>query len=247
MPLIPSSAYNAASQVMDLVRALVNDSANNWCTNALQLPYVNSSYRRVQRKLANVGSGPFITDNVELIVTAIPLAQQGPGTQAVINDATAAPNQLPSNLLVPLKIWERPSGSLQEFAEMTDLTLHDGLPSRSQGATLSVWEFRTDGIYFIGATQDTQIRLRYYSTLPDLAGSTDPILIRNAQEAIAFGAAAMIGAARGSEHADKYDAAQEDADEDVISFYVRQQQHTGRRRRPYGSRGGGYVASRGDW
>lgn len=244
MPLVGSSAYNSVGQITSLVRSLLNDAPNNWCTDTLQLPYVNSSYRRVQRKLANTGSGPFIQDNVELIVAAIAAASRGPQTQAVINDATPAPNQLPTDLLVPVKLWERPNGSSQDFCEMVDLTLHSGLPSRTQGATLSVWEWRADGIYFIGATQDTQIRVRYYRALPDFAGPTDVVLIRNAQEAIAYGAAAMIGAARGSPNAEKYDAAQEDADEDIIVLYSRQQQHTGRRRRPYGSRGGNYVASR---
>ena len=241
MPLMGSTAYTTLAGVNTLIRSLLNDSAGNVFSDSVLLPYVNSSYRRVQRKLANTGSSLFKTDNVLLVVPAIPANLQGPDMETVINDATPPPAQLPSNLLQPLKIWERPAGSTVEFVEMVDLTEHDGLPSRTQGAILQVWEFRTDGIYFIGATQDTQIRLRYVASLPDLIGPNDTILIRFSQEAIALGAAAAAGMARGSPLADKYALEQDDADEDLILLFIRQQQHTGRRRRPYGSRGGAYV------
>jgi hypothetical protein len=52
----------------------------------------------------------------------------------------APPNQLPTDLLVPVELWERANGSTDEFAEMVDLTRHGGLPSRMQGVVLSVWE-----------------------------------------------------------------------------------------------------------
>jgi hypothetical protein len=225
---------------------MMNDQPGNVFTDTVLLPYVNSSYRRVQRKLAIAGSSLFITDNVQLVIAAVPSNQIGPGTQVVLNDASEAPNQLPANLLQPLKISERPNLSTARFAEMTDRTLHDGLPLRAQGPYLRDWEFRTDGIYFVGATQDTEIDMRYTAAFPDLAGPTDYIMIRFSQEAIAYGAAALAGGARGSPLAQQYADEQDQADEDLIAYFVRQQQHSGaRRRRPYGSRGGGYAASRG--
>jgi hypothetical protein len=247
MPLIGSTAYNTLGQVTALVRSLLNDAAGNVYTDSVLLNYANSAYRRVQRKLANTGSNLFITDDVLLIVAAIPAAQQDPSTQTVINDATAAPNQLPANLLAPKKIWERPNGTTQDFVEMVDLTSHGGLPSRLQGFTLDEWEWRTDGIYFVGATQDTQIRLRYTSALPDLVGPTDVILIRNSQEALAYGTAAAAANARGSELAVKFDAAAEDSIEDLVGFYIRAQQNSGVRRRPFSSRGGNQSYGRRIW
>jgi len=49
------------------------------------------------------------------------------------------------------------------FVEMVDLSRNNGgLPSRRAGIDASnIWEWRGDGIYFLGATKDTQIRLRY--------------------------------------------------------------------------------------
>lgn len=205
-------------------------------TDSVLTPYCNSVYRTIQRKIANAGGGEFVTDGVLLVVKAVPTISQDPGTQTVINDATAPPNQLPSNLLVPRKLWERPNTSNQDFVEMTDLTNHGGLPSRIQGISLDVWEWRTDGIYFIGATQDTQIRLRYTAAFPDLTGPTDIILVRGAQECIAQGAAAQAGMARGSPLAQEMEGLFTDSLEDVILENVKGNQNTGTRRRSFRSR-----------
>jgi hypothetical protein len=121
---------------------------------------------------------------------------------------------------------------------MVDLTQHGGLPSRVQAATLSVWEWRADGIYFLGATQDTQIRLRYLKVYPDFTDATSPVLIRNAQEAIAYATAALAAWARGSPLAAKWDDAATDAIEDLISTVVRREQQSSRRRRPFSARSG---------
>ena len=230
------SAYNTAGQITALVRSLLNDSAGNLFTDGLLIPYLNAAYRKVQRALANVGAGTFIVDNATLVVPAI--GGVDPALQVSITDATAPPNQLPTDLLRPVKLWERRSGSSDEFVEMVDLTDHGGLPSRPQGPTLGVWEWRADGLYFLGATQDNQVRIRYEKAYPDLSDATSVVLIRNAQEALAFFTAAIAAMARGSPLADKWTEAGDDALEDLISAAARREQHTVRRRRPYSSRRG---------
>jgi hypothetical protein len=170
------------------------------------------------------------------VVTAV--AQVDTSLQVSITDATAPPNQLPTDLLVPVKLWERANGSSDDFVEMVDLSQHGGLPSRGQGLTLNVWEWRGDGIYFLGATQDTQIRLRYSKAYPDFADATSPVLVRNAQEAIAYATAALAGWARGSPLAEKWDIAASDALEDLIVAAVRREQQSARRRRPFSARSG---------
>ncbi|MBZ5644130.1 MAG: hypothetical protein LAO19_15315 [Acidobacteriia bacterium] len=236
MPVVGTTAYNTAGQITALVRSLLNDAAGNLFTDAVLLPYVNSGYRKAQRALANIQSGSFLTDNVLLTVPAVTAVDAS--AQVSITDATAPPNQLPPDLLVPVKLWERVNGSSDDFIEMTDLTDHDGLPSEPQSQMLRYWEWRADGLYFLGATQDTQIRLRYQKSYPDLTDATSPVLIRNAQEALAYAAAAMAGAARGAPQAERWDAAAADALEDLIVRAAQREQQTGRRRRPFSSRAG---------
>jgi hypothetical protein len=236
MPVVGSSAYNTAGQITSLVRSLLNDSQGNLFTDTLLLPYANSAYRKVQRAIGNAGGGGFIQDDILLVVTAV--AETDTSLQVAITDATAPPNQLPTDLLVPVKIWERPNLSTDDFLEMVDLSQHGGLPSRPQDITLSVWEWRADGIYFIGATQGTQIRLRYSKAYPDLTDSTSPVLVRNAQEAIAYATAALAAWSRGSPLAERWDQAAADAIEDLVVTAVRREQQSSRRRRPYSSRTG---------
>ena len=128
MPVVGSSAYNTAGQITALVRSLLNDSQGNLFTDSLLLPYVNSAYRKMQRAIGNAGAGGFIQDDALLVVSAV--AGVDTSLQVSITDATVPPNQLPTDLLFPLKIWERPNGSAQDFVEMVDLSQHGGLPSR---------------------------------------------------------------------------------------------------------------------
>src|ERR1700682_4689338 len=133
MPVVGSSAYNTAGQLNSRVRALLNDPQGNLFTDAVLLPYANSAYRKTQRALGNAGAGGFIQDDVLLVVPAV--TQADTSLQVSITDATAPPNQLPTDLLVPVKIWERASGSSDDFVEMVDLSQHGGLPSRGPGPT----------------------------------------------------------------------------------------------------------------
>ena len=236
MPVVGTTAYNTTGQITALVRSLLNDAAGALFSDAVLLPYVNSAYRKVQRALANIESGTFLTDNVLLVVLAV--AQADASVQVSLTDATAPPNQLPTDLLVPMKLWERANGSSDDFIEMTDLTGHSGLPSEPQTKMLRYWEWRADGLYFLGATQDTQIRLRYQKSYPDLTDATSPVLIRHAQEALAYAAAAMAGAARGAPQAERWDAAAADAIEDLLVRATQREQQAARRRRPFSSRAG---------
>lgn len=238
MPISGSSAYGTVAACTSLIRSLVNDVAANWATDSILLPYVNAAYLDIQFAIANAGGDEFITET-ELIVVAVPSASQDPGTQTVINDATAAPNDLPSNLIVPIEIWERPNLTTQDFQRMQDLTNAGGLPSRIQESRLNVWEWRTDGIYFIGATQDTQIRLRYQAYFNDLTGPNDTIMIRGAKNAMAYRAAELAAGARGSPMIEPVDKLYADALESLVLQNVRANQQHGRRRRPYGQRGRG--------
>jgi hypothetical protein len=238
MPLLGSTAYGTAGSITSLARSFLNDVAQNWATDTVLLPYLNTSYRTLQRKVANAGGGGFVEDDILLVLAAVPANLVDPGTQAVINDATAPPNQLPQNLLVPLTLWERPNLSAQNFVQMTNLTEKGGLPSRSQGTTLGVWEWRTDGLYFIGATQDTQLRMRYQCAYPDLVGPNDFVLVRGSQEALGYMTAGLAGLARGSPLADKMETLSTDSQEDVILENVRVNQVSPVRRRAYSSRSG---------
>lgn len=234
MPVVGSSAYNTAGQITAIIRSLLNDSAGNLFTDGLLMPYVNSAYRKVQRALAAAGQETFLVDDVLLVVPAVGAVD--PSLQVVLDDSTAPPNQLPTDLLAPLDIWERANLAAGDFIRMTDVTSSGGLPAIGQGIALGIWEWRADGLWFVGATQDIQIRLRYQKSFPDFSDGTSVVLIRNAQEAIAYSGAAMAALARGSPLAESWDKAAQDALEDLIVTTVRRDQRVARRRMPFSAR-----------
>jgi hypothetical protein len=204
-------------------------------TDAVLLPYVNSTYRKVQRALAAAGQETFIEDNVLLVVP--PVSAVDPSVQVVIDDASDP--QLPPELLTVSQVWERPAGSSCDFTRVVDVTSTGGLPPIGQGLCLYWYEWRQDSLNFLGATQAVQIRIRGTFFLPDLVDGTSNVLIRFAQEAIAYLTAANSSLSRGSPLAEQWAQAGQDALDDLIALAVRRDQHGGlRRRRPYSSRRG---------
>lgn len=254
MPVVGTSAYSTLADILPEVLKLLNDQSGRlWAIPATGqtdvpagfinlIPAMNLAYRKIQANLANIGSATFVTDISYFVVPAV--AQIDPAVQVVINEATAPPNSLPSDLLIPLEMWERQNGSADDFQSMIDLTYKGGLPSEPQAMALRFWEWRGDGIYFIGAIQDEQVRLRYQKQLPVLSDASSQILIRNCRSAFAYFTAAIELAPRGSPVAEKWDAAGNDALEVIMNRETRKSQSTGVRRRPFSSRSwmgpGGY-------
>jgi hypothetical protein len=206
-------------------------------TDSVLMPFVNANFQMLANELENISSQQYIQDNILLVVPAV--AVPDPSVQVVINDATAPPNQLPTNIIAPLKIWERPANSSDDFFEMVNLTDGGGLPPQPQGQTLEVWEWRTDGLVFVGATQDTQIRLRALVAPADLVDGTSSLSpMRAMREAIAYPTAVTAGRSRGANIPPEYVQLGEMALEQVLSRATRQMQHRNFRSRSFARRKG---------
>ena len=254
MPVIPTSGYSTLAAILPEVLKCLNDASGNlWTIPTVGnttvpagfinlIPSMNLAYRKIQANLANIGSPTFITDEKLFVVPAVLVID--PSIQVIINEATAPPNNLPSDLLVPSKLWERQNGSVDNFQPMTDLTDKGGLPSQAQGSSLMMWEWREDGLCFIGATQDRQVRMRYVKQLPALSDEASQLLIRNCRSSFVYFTSAIELASRGSPLAEKWDAAGNDALEVVMNRETRKSQGQPTRRRPFSSRSwqgpGGY-------
>ena len=124
-----------------------------------------------------------IKDNV--IVTGLPiinsptngLGQTDPAVQTTLSlqgyfDGTQIwPNfLLPDDMLYPTRLWERQTGSNNPFRDMTAPS--GGLNSFGQGSYLREWEWRNNQLNFRGATQNVDIRMRYYCSLPQFFSQT---------------------------------------------------------------------------
>jgi hypothetical protein len=73
-------------------------------------------------------------------------------------------------MLYPTAVWERQTGSNDVFHCMG--VPSGGLESAMQGPYLKEWEWRNNNLNFRGATQNVDIRMRYYSSLPQFFSQT---------------------------------------------------------------------------
>ena len=155
---------------------------------------------------------------------------------------------LPEDMLEPLALWERPTGTTDIFLPMINLTSHGGLPSLPQVFNLRFWAWNTDFISFIGAEQDTDIRIRYQVgyipfTLDNNNLITGTLNILYGLDAVAYLAAYMALNPRGSPLAAGYAAIAQNFIDKLVNQESRAQQHAGPfRRRAFSSR---YAIGRG--
>ena len=234
MPVLPTTAYSQSEDALTLARALVNDTSGAVFTDMLLMPLLNSAYRGLQRELAENGVSVLMEQqDLELdqnISTGV--------TNTEISDVSSP--QLPTDCLMPHVLWERATANTGDvFVPMEKFTSGGGMLNLQPSTYLRLWEWREDKINLIGATQSITVRVRYEKVLPILTLGTDPVQIRSATDALGYATAALAARSRGARAlaVDLLGAAQT-AIENLINRYIRPEQTTGRRRKPYGYRRG---------
>jgi hypothetical protein len=234
MPVLPTTAYSQAEDALTLARALVNDTSGAVFTDTLLMPMLNSAYRGLQRELAENGVRVLMEQqDIELdqnVSTGV--------TNTEISDASSP--QLPTDCLMPHVLWERATANTGDvFVPIEKFTSGGGMLNLRPSCYLRLWEWREDKINLIGATQSITVRVRYEKLLPILTLGTDPVQIRAATDALGYATAALAARSRGARAlaVDLLGAAQT-AIENLINRYIRPEQTTGRRRKPYGYRRG---------
>jgi hypothetical protein len=232
MPVLPTTAYSQAEDALTLARALVNDTSGAVFTDTLLMPLLNSAYRGLQRELAENGVSVLMEQqDIELDLN---------GTTGVTNTAISdvSSPQLPTDCLMPHVFWDRATTNAGDvFVPMEKFTSGGSMLNLQPSTYLRLWEWREDKINLVGATQSITVRVRYEKVLATLVLGTDPVQIRSATDALGYATAALAARSRGARAlaVDLLGAAQT-AIENLINRYVRPEQTTGRRRKPYGYR-----------
>lgn len=234
MPVLPTTAYSQAEDALTLARALVNDTSSAVFTDTLLMPLLNSAYRGLQRELAENGVSVLMEQqDIELDLV---------GTTGVTNTeiSDVSSPQLPTDCLMPHVLWERATANIcAVFVPLEKFTSGGSMLNLQPSTYMRLWGWREDKINLIGATQSVTVRVRYEKVLATLTLGTDPVQIRSATDALGYATAALAARSRGARAlaVDLLGAAQT-AIENLINRYVRPEQTTGRRRKPYGYRRG---------
>lgn len=204
-------SYPSLNTVANLIRSIVGDDKagatgtpgegqilTNGSVTLQNL--MNSAIRDTYRDVRIMGQPTLIKDNVLVlnlppINSVLGVGAPNPAAQCALQFAgffdglVMVPNLLlPGDLIYPLEVWERQSGTNNPFTLMSEVP--GGLPSYNQGSYFGRWEWRTDSIWMNGATLSRDIRLRYICTFADLAApgidwTQTYVPIMDSQEAIA--------------------------------------------------------------
>lgn len=251
MPALGSSAYAQVSTITQAVRSLLNDVPGTVFSDNFLLPFFNLAYNDMWAELENNGSETLIEDEYFFVVAGI--SGEDPSAQVIVSDTAqiieqaggavtfneptlaAPPNVLPLDIYRPIKLWERLNGTSFGFVEMDDRSAKGGLPAAlGQGSTaLLYWEWRDDGLAFLGATSDVQIRMRYQKMLMPASDPTASIGVRNGVNYLTYQTAFLAqqahkGAAAAA--ATGYQAVAAESLNKMVIAIVRTQQKPVRRR-----------------
>lgn len=231
---------------MNLARVRVNDTAFGIDGDLLSddKPYtptmLNAAWRWLQREAANRG---IETYKKEVFLYGIPAAASTDisnqcfigllGCSDGVNEQESP--ALPADMILPLTVQIRESGNTQVgYVPMRQA--ENGLPNYWD---CYVYDYRTDGIYFYGASTSLDMRIRYSAYLADLQlgqdGAIAPILF--CQDVLSARVAYEFCAARGAAATPLLQQMAEDALATMSKSTGRRKQPMSIRRQPYSRRG----------
>lgn len=222
--------YDIANDILNAARVRLNDridtsqalsgtileNTDPWSRIAF-----NAAYRKLQKFLAYQG---FSRLEVQADFTLPAVVGTDPTTQVFVGfDTTPA---LPADLLQPLFLWERPSGSNRSFIDMDEVL--NGLPSDTKTMFLKLWEWRDDRLYFLGAVVPVDVRLRYSQALADLVDDDtnhvpwfqQPVEILRCEDSLADYICREVAIAKGLQDAAL--AFEESAEQNALKIFGRQ-------------------------
>lgn len=210
MPAVQTTPYDTAEAVMNRARVFANDAGLSLAGELLAdtQPYVpeilNAAFEVLQDDMTLDG---IETMSEEIILTAIPtVATPDPAVQVTIsytgtNNGTtnSALPALPADMLGPLRMWERPTGTTGQYVPMIQRL--DGLPSLTQSNFFRWWQWIGDAIVLIGSVQQNDIKVRYNKILSALVLTPQPsqVPILRCKNALAWKVVEIFASGRGPE------------------------------------------------
>lgn len=136
-----------ASVALDIARgSYLNDFHKRIWPDNILMPKLQEAHRDLQLELHNNG---------------IPTLKEMSSTPIVVL-AGATTVTLPTDLIEPIDLEERASGSSEDWIDMYERNFE---PDIEPSTILIYWTWREDQIQLVGATTDREVRIYYYKGL----------------------------------------------------------------------------------
>lgn len=244
MTNVPQGGFPTIDEVMQLTRSIVNDTfpgiagtQGRIFTNdaPFTIPYLNSAFRKLQRRLRNEGvtfpiRDGIILQNLTAVATQDPAIFVSVGFNGYFDGLTmhASPS-LPGDCMQISVVRQRQHGSNSQFIPMSQA--QEGLATGLKNNWLGQWEWRGYQIFMNGSNVAQDLMIRYTSGQPPINVTPDKfattnIMIIDSQDALANLMAGSYGNGRGANAAQLKKVADdaEEAIQEMATEWVRRQQ-----------------------
>lgn len=214
MPYTPPTVLD----ILDRARVFLNDSDADLYTDAVLLPILavaNDEFRD------------------ELLVHGINSQKTVAGYYTVDAGETAL-DPLPDDFLNPVEIWERLSGSSDNFTKVVEFVWPTGYTGSDNGC-IAYWNFRNQEITIPPANTIREVRLDYNRVLVEVVSTSDDVEIKGSVNFLAAKVAELASAdigqnpvesVKNEKRATKYLMR-------LLQINIKNQQGTGARRLPF--------------
>jgi hypothetical protein len=152
-----------AATVLTEAKGLLNDPSGYIYPDDKLIPLLQKAYGELQTKMMLNGLPVLKEQTTPIVVNA--------GVVALADGAL-----LPTDLVYPIELAERASGSTELFVDMTET---DWEPTAIPTNRLNYWNWREEEIKFLGATVNREVRIRYMKGLTRITATTTPVTILN--------------------------------------------------------------------
>lgn len=168
-----------ASDVLNSVRALLNDTNTQQFTNTYLLPYLNMAISELNEIAEQ--------NNVQVTnATSVPVTI----AVGVDNIGGSGGPDLPPNLIEIQQLYERTSGTSEDY---TEIVRKNFLPETEILTNwLGVWAYENQIIKFLGALSIREVKIHYISSRVNaVTDGTNPISLINSESFLNYRTAAL--------------------------------------------------------
>jgi hypothetical protein len=213
----------SVSDVLDRAAFYLNDTARNYYTNTVLLEPFKAAYDDLRETLADNGIAIMNDTSAVLTVNA--------GVTDIGGDTGP---KLPINLMVPLSLYERTSGTNNDFALMERRAFLPVITVTT--AYLKYWAYQKQVIQLLGATGAVDVKINFIGDNITFADRPeDRINLFNAKSFLSYrtGALAAKFIGEDDERANTLNGEAGRAIELLMGIDIKSQQSTGVVRRPF--------------
>ena len=258
-PPAPTMPADTVDSVLNLVRTKMLDTIGSLAGDILtdaqpfMQEYANAGWRELQFFLATLGYSVFKMPFIGLAYPVVDSVDPALWTSLTWSNFVNASGTeyappvvtvLPQNMILPLKVSERLTGSQSRFQHMQ--MAQDSLPETRKGPYNGFWIWENNTLYMPGSIYSMDLRMELAIYLPDFVTvgtvlwNQQPVPIVRAKTALAYFICDEIVQAR-EDLSGSFTAKAQAAARQIYNIEVSQKQRVPTQRRPFcGRRGDGY-------